>query len=242
MHPPATWTSYSPLPFLRIAITSGLSPREIPHNTSERDYAAPGTGRQDIRGGATHIGARIRVKSMSYRALAPSPSGRGRGVRGLAAWHTPLKPSPSPSGRGDRTCALCDKHLELNLAPPPRRPRLAHGACGAPSAPRPRLPTAGTVLDQIPLRKGLPVTTTVAVTIPPGETGGLTFPLESTLSQEPWSARWQGGPAGAFSAGRLRSPCQKEGAERLGSPSAQGGEEQCPLPYAGQPGRGRAAV
>ncbi len=25
--------------------------------------------------------------------------------------------APSPSGRGDRRCALCDKHLELNLAP-----------------------------------------------------------------------------------------------------------------------------
>ena len=24
---------------------------------------------------------------------------------------------PSPAGRGDRRCALCDKHLELNLAP-----------------------------------------------------------------------------------------------------------------------------
>ena len=30
--------------------------------------------------------------------------------------------APSPSGRGDRRCALCDKHLELNLAPMPGIP------------------------------------------------------------------------------------------------------------------------
>jgi hypothetical protein len=33
-----------------------------------------------------------KVKRMSCRVLAPSPSGRGRGVRELAAWRTPLKP------------------------------------------------------------------------------------------------------------------------------------------------------
>ena len=70
--------------------------------------------------------------------------------------------------------------------------------------------------------------------IPPGETGGPTFPPEPTPSAEPRSARWQGWPAGGFSAGHLRSPCQKEGAEGLRSSSASGREEQCPVPYAGQ--------
>ena len=65
--------------------------------------------------------------------------------------------------------------------------------------------------------------------IPSGETGGPTFPPEPTPSGEPWSARWQGWPADAFSAGHLRSPCQKEGAERLGSLSAEEGGVPSPL-------------
>ena len=48
------------------------------------------------------------------------------------------------------------------------------------------------------------------------------MPLEPTPPDQPRSARWQGEPAGAFSAGSLRSPCQEEGAEGLDSPSAPG--------------------
>jgi hypothetical protein len=49
------------------------------------------------------------------------------------------------------------------------------------------------------------------------------MPPEPTPPHEPRSARWQGEPAGAFSAGSLRSPCQHEGAEGLRSRSAPGG-------------------
>ena len=48
------------------------------------------------------------------------------------------------------------------------------------------------------------------------------MPPEPTPPPEPRSARWQGEPAGAFSAGSLRSPCQHEGAEGLDSRSAPG--------------------
>ena len=43
-----------------------------------------------------------KVKRMSCRVLAPSPSGRGRGVRELAAWHTPLKPLTLTLSRWER--------------------------------------------------------------------------------------------------------------------------------------------
>src|SRR5882762_8190336 len=49
---------------------------------------AGGAGR--CHGARTHM-RQDKVERMSCRVLAPSPSGRGRGVRELAAWRTPLK-------------------------------------------------------------------------------------------------------------------------------------------------------
>jgi len=126
-------------------------------------------------------------------------------------------------GGGDGGNGLRMKHRALSLpyaaellrrleAQPPARParalprrRWATSRRSAPPAP----PNAATHRPPVPR-------------IPPGETGGPTFPPEPTLAAEPRSARWQGWPAGAFSAGHLRSPCQQEGAEGLGSWSAEG--------------------
>jgi hypothetical protein len=112
-------------------------------------------------------------------------------------------------------------------SPPPAQPGQlgrATARATAPGRPAPR------PCQEAPRRHRRPL----APRIPPGETGGPTFPPEPTPCEEPRSARWQGGPAGAFSAGHLRSPCQKEGAEGLGFSSAPSGEVQGPLPYAGQ--------
>jgi hypothetical protein len=48
--------------------------------------------------------------------LFPPPS-RGIGARIRVRLVEQRLPAPSPLGRGDGTCALCDKDLELNLAP-----------------------------------------------------------------------------------------------------------------------------
>ena len=70
--------------------------------------------------------------------------------------------------RADRI-AFCErthcglKHRRIGLQAILRCPVTQDHTRFARFTPRPRLPTAGTVLDHIPLRKGLPVTTTVTV-------------------------------------------------------------------------------
>jgi hypothetical protein len=155
--------------------------------------------------------------------------GPWRGRRG----RRPRRRGPAPSRRARRERLAADaasparpawpRHRARHRAgwPPPPRPAGAPPSCAGLHRGRARARPAGATARPLAPR------------IPPGGTGGPTFPPEPTLSAEPRSARWQGWPAGGFSAGHLRSPCQKEGAEGLRSSSAPGGEEQCPLPYAG---------